>query len=239
MLDVFASVMSALKSHLALYFIFGILYFIAIIMDWLLLSYITKPLFIGAIFFYYIEERQAPVNYFNCAILALLFLSGMINLIEGYSYFVYVLFLNFLAYCLLLFQILLALRRENLTFFHRENLLYIMLTLIFLICALYISSFIIFDRSFELYKAVVIYGIVVAAVVFCATLLYLKAPSQKNTYLMLYALDMIICELFYGIYHYYYRLLLIRLASVVCYILSFYLLGSHLVKESTPQTSEK
>nr|WP_294939347.1 hypothetical protein [uncultured Flavobacterium sp.] len=230
--------MNFLKSHLALYFLFGILYFIAIIMDWLYLSYVTKPLFIGAIFFYYVEESKTPVTYYNCAIIGLLFISGMINLIEGYSYFIYVLFLNFLAYCLLLYHLIKELLRKKHTAIQKENLLFIILTLVFLICALYISSFIVFDKSFELYKVIIVYGLVVASVVFCATLLYLSASTQKNTYLMLYALDIIICELFYGIYHYYYRLLFIRLASVFCYILSFYFLAKYFVKENNAQSEE-
>jgi hypothetical protein len=224
--------MKFLKSHIFLYFLFGILYFIAIVMDWLFVTYITKPLFIGAIFFYYIEESKIPATYYNCTIIGLLFISGMINLIEGYSYFIYVLFLNFLAYCLLLYQLTKELMKKKQTAIQKENLLYIFLTLIFLVCALYISSFIVFDKSFELYKVIIVYGFVVASVVFCSTLLYLSAASQKNTYLMLYALDIIICELFYGIYHYYYQLLFIRLASVFCYILSFYLLGKYFVKDT-------
>lgn len=227
------------KSHLLLYFTFGIVYFIAIVMDWLIVSYVTKPLFIGAIIFYYIKESKTPVTPYNCTILALLFISGMINLIEGYSYFIYVLLLNFLAYCLLLYPLIKELMQKKHPTIQKENLLYISLTLVFLICALYISSFIVFDRSFELYKVIVVYGLVVASVVFCATLLYLSAATPKNTYLMLYALDIIICELFYGIYHYYYRLLFIRLASVFCYILSFYFLGNYFVKENSDAAEEE
>jgi len=230
--------MNFLKSHLALYFLFGILYFIAIIMDWLYLTYVMKPLFIGAIFFYYLEESKTSVTYYNCAIIALLFISGIINLIEGYSYFIYVLLLNFLAYCLLLYQLIKELIRKKHPTIQKVNLLYIILTVVFLICALYISSFIVFDKSFELYKVVIVYGLVVASVVFCATLLYLSTPTHKNTYLMLYTLDIIICELFYGIYHYYHSLLLIRLVSVFCYILSFYFLGNYFVKDNNDQTEQ-
>lgn len=224
--------MNVLKSHLALYFIFGILYFLSTLMDWTYLSYIAKPLFIGAISFYYIEERKMPLNYYNCSILAFLFFSGVINLLEGYDYLLYVVFFNFLAYCMLLLQLIKKLIQKRPRNVDKGNLLSILLTLLFLICAVYISSFIVFDRSFEWYKVILVYGFTLAFFVLGATLTYLAEPSQKNTYLRLYALDIIVCELFYGIYHYYYQVALLRFASISCYILSFYFLVRYLLKEN-------
>ncbi|ESU27291.1 hypothetical protein FLJC2902T_19940 [Flavobacterium limnosediminis JC2902] len=230
--------MNPLKSHLSLYFIFGFLYFLSTVMDWLLLSYIAKPLFIGAIFFYYIEERKTPVNYYNCTVLFFLFLSGIINLLEGYDYFVYILFFNFLAYCILFFQLIKHLAERRHHKIEKEHSLQLILTLIFLSCLLYISSFIVFDRSFELYKAILVYGVVVASFALCATFLYLSESTQKNMFLLFYAIDIIICELFYIIYHYYYSFPLLRFSSVFCYILSFYFLANYFLKENNLQTKE-
>ncbi len=230
--------MNILKSHLALYFLFGILYFLSICMDWTYLSYIAKPLFIGAISFYYFEESKKPVNYYNCTILALLFFSGVINLLEGYSYFIYVLFFNFLAYCILLFKLIKELSKMKLYKIEKASYLSILLTLIFLSCVLYISSFIVFDRSFELYKVILVYGFTLITLSFCAAFMYLVKFNQKNTYLILYTLNIIICELFYGIYHYYYKVPLLRFTSIFCYILSFYFLAHYFLKESNEQVKE-
>jgi len=230
--------MNFLKSHLALYFIFGILYFLSTVMDWVYASYIAKPLFMGAISFYYIEESKTPINYYNCSILTFLFFSGIINLMEGYSYFIYVLFFNFLAYCMLLFQLIKELIQKRHYKIEKGNFLSILIMLIFLTCLLYISSFIVFDRSFELYKVIFVYGFALAAFVLCAAFTYLVDPNQKNTYLMLYALDIIICELFYGIYHYYYKVPFLRFSSIFCYILSFYFLVNYFLKENNHQMKE-
>lgn len=201
-------------------------------MDWTYASYIAKPLFIGAISFYYIEESKTHINYYNCLVLTLLFFSGVINLLEGYSYFIYVLFFNFSAYCLLSFQFMKKLIQGRPHKIEKGNFLSFLLMLLFLICLLYISSFIIFDRSFEWYKVILVYGFALTSFVMGATLTYLAEPNQKNTYLILYALDIIICELFYGIYHYYYQVPFLRFSSIFCYILSFYFLAHYFLKEN-------
>lgn len=200
-------------------------------MDWTYLSYIAKPLFIGAIFFYYMEERKTPVNYYNCSVLILLFFSGVINLLEGYGYFVYVLFFNFLAYCILFFLLIKRILKKQHYKIKKEHFLQLLLMLVFLSCLLYIASFIVFDRSFELYKVILVYGFVLTTFVLCTTFLYLTESSQKNMFLLLYALDIIICELFYVIYHYYFHFLALRFMSVFCYILSFYFLVNYFLKK--------
>ncbi|RXR17803.1 hypothetical protein EQG63_09985 [Flavobacterium amnicola] len=224
--------MNILKSHLRLYFIFGILYFLSTFMDWTYTSYFAKPLFIGAISFYYIEESRKNINYYNCIILIFFLISGVINLLEGFDYFVYVLFFNFLAYCMLLLQLIKELRHKKLYIIDKENYTSILLTFIFLACILYISSLIVFDSSFELYKVILVYDAILITFVFSAAYAYLAKPNQKNTYLIIYALITIMCELFYGIYYYYYKLDFLRFTSIFCYILSFYFLIHYFLKEN-------
>jgi hypothetical protein len=222
--------MNVLKSHLALYFIFGTLYFLSTIMDWTYVSYFTKPLFIGAIGFYYLEESRKNINYYNCTILIFFFLSGIINLLEGFDYLIYVLFFNFLAYCMLLLQVSKQLSHRKLRRIEKENYTSILLTFIFLACLLYISILIVFDSSFELHKVIVVYDSVLITFVFFAAFNYVTKLNQKNTFLILYALIIVICELFYGIYYYYYKLPFLRFTSIFCYIISFYFLIQYFLK---------
>ncbi|UOK43736.1 MULTISPECIES: hypothetical protein [Flavobacterium] len=224
-----------MKSHLTLYFIFGFLYFLSVAMDWTLLAYIAKPSFIGAIFFHYIEESKKPINYYYCSVLILLFISALMNLLEGYSYFIYVLLFNFLAYCILFHQLIKDLVKKQHYRMKKEHFLQLILMLIFLACLLYISSFIVFDHTFELYKAVLVYGFVLTSFVLCSTFFYLTDSSTKNMFLLLYALDIIICELFYVIYHYYYSYPFFRFTSLFCYIFSFYILINYFLKEDNYQ----
>lgn len=228
--------MKILKSYLALYFIFGALYFLSTLIDWVVVSYFAKPLFIGAISFYYIEQCKKPINYYNFTILLLLFLSGVINLLEGYSYFMYVLFFNFLAYSMLIYKLIKELRQKKIYKMEKENYFSIFLTSLFSICLLYISSFIVFDRSSEFYKVILVYGFVSICLLLCSTYLYLARLNQKNTYLIIYALSTLVCENFYGIYHYYYKLSFFRFTSIACYIVSFYFLVHYFLKENDSET---
>lgn len=223
---------------MTLYFVFGFLYFLSTVTDWLYVSYISKPFFIGALCFYYIEESKKNVNYYNCTVLVLLFLSGIINLLEGYDYFVYVLLLNLLAYCLLFFQVLKYLNAIPYYKFKKIQYFQLGITIIFLASLLYIPSFLVFDSAFELYKLVVVYGSVLTLFVLCTTFNYIVNPSPKNMYLLLYVFDIVIGELFYGIYHYYHNFMMVRYLSVFCYILSFYFLVKYFLKENNPQTKE-
>lgn len=224
--------MNALKLYLNIYFFFGILYFLSAIMDWKYLSYFSKPLFIGIIILYYIEKNKKQINYYNLTILCLLFFSGVLNLLEGYNYFIYVLFINFLAYSILIFQLVKELKKLKFYKIERENYFSIILTSIFLICLLYISSFIVFDRSSEFYKVIFAYGIVSVCLTLSATLIYLAKGNSKNTYLVVYTLSTLICENFYGIYHYYYKLAFFRYSSIFCYIISFYFLVNYFLQDN-------
>ncbi|MFC7773671.1 hypothetical protein [Flavobacterium sp. GCM10027622] len=228
--------MPILRSHLTLYFIFGALYFLSTFMDWNYVSYFSKPLFIGAIFFHYIEESKKNVNFYNCIILLFFFISGIINLLEGGSYLVYVLFFNFLAYCMLLLQLIRELRNKKLYRIGKENYTSILLTFIFLACLLYISILIVFDSSFELYKVILVYDAVLITFVFFSAYKYVADLNQRNTFLILYALITIICELFYGIYYYYYKIAFLRYTSIFCYIISFYFLMHYFLKEKEAVT---
>ncbi len=224
--------MNVLKSHLNLYFIFGTLYFLSTLMDWINVTYFAKPLFIGAISFYYFEQSKKPINYYYCTILLLLFLSGVINLLEGYAYFMHVLFFNFLAYSIFIYKLISELKQKKLYKIKSENYFSIFLTSLFSICLLYISSFIVFDRSYELYKVILIYGFVVVCFLLCATYIYLANSNQKNTHLIIYAISTLICENFYAVYHYYYKFAFFRFTSIVCYIISFFFLVHYFLKEN-------
>lgn len=228
--------MNVLKSHLALYIIFGTLYFLSTFTDWTYVSYITKPLFIGAISFYYIEESKKNISYYNCIILTFFLISGIINLVEGY--FIYVLLFNFSAYCLLLFQLIKELKQKKLYRIEKENYSSILLTFIFLSCLIYISTFIVFDRSFELYKVIIVYDFILISFVFFAAYAYVAKLNLKNTYLILFALTIVICELFYGIYYYYYKLPFFRFTSIFCYIISFYFLTQYFLKDNNNNIEE-
>ena len=230
--------MNIIKSHLTLYFIFGVLYFLCTLMDWTNLTYFTKPLFIGAICFYYLENTKKPINYYYLTILSLLFFSGVINLLEGYSFFMYVLFFNFLAYTLLTYNLINELRQKKLYKIKKENYFSIFLISLFSICLLYISTFIVFDRSSEFYKVILIYSLILVSLSLSAAYIYLAKSNQKNTYLIIYALNTLICENFYGIYHYYYKFSFFRFISIACYIVSFYFLIHYFLKENDNQIEE-
>lgn len=230
--------MNILRLYTNTYVTFGILYFLSTLLNWKYLSYFSKPTFILMIILYYVDKTKNNINYYHLTILCLLFFSGTLNLLEGYHYFVPVLFINFLAYAILIFQLIKELKNLKNHKMEKENYFSIFLTFIFLICLLYISSFIVFDRSSEFYKVILVYGSILVCLTLCATFIYLAKVNSKNTYLILYTISTLICENFYGIYHYYYKLDFFRFSSILCYIISFYFLVNYFSKDNETQKSD-
>lgn len=219
--------MKILNSFIIIYIISGILYLLSTILNYNLLGYIAKPIFIGVLCVYYINKSKDNFNYEYFTVLILLFLSGMINLLEGKDNFKYVLFLNFCAYSFFLYILVKKLAVFKLEVMQKNNFSAFLLILIFFLCLIYISRFIVFDTSFEMYKFMYAYDFLLTAVGVCSTLLYLVDSSTKNTYLILAVLNILICEICYGIYYYYYPFLFFRYTSVLCYIVSFYFLVNY------------
>lgn len=219
--------MKVLNSYIIIYIISGILYLLSTILNCNLLGYIAKPIFIGALYIYYIKESKEGVNYYYIIILTLLFLSGVINLIDGKDNFKYILFLNFCAYCIFVYVLVKKLLIFKDEIIIKNNFSAFLLILIFFLCLVYISRFIVFDSTFNLYKFIYVYDFLLTVLGICSTLLYLGDLSNKNTYLILAVLNIIICEICYGIYYYYYAFLFFRYTSVLCYIVSFYFLVNY------------
>lgn len=224
--------MKILNSFIIVYIISGILYLMSTILNYNLLGYIAKPVFIGSIYIYFIKEIKYNFNYKYFTILTLLFLSGIINLLEGKDYFKYVLFLNFCAYSVFLYVLAKKLLIFKLEIFQKNNFSVFLLILIFFLCLIYISSFIVFDSAFTLYRFMYSYNFVLTSLGVCSTLLYLVDMSNKNTYLILAVLTIIICEIFYGIYYYYYPFWFFRYTSIFCYIIMFFFLVNYFLNEN-------
>ena len=152
-------------------------------------------------------------------------MSGITNLFEGN--FKYVLLLNFCAYSIFLFILIKNILRFKLEIMQKNNLSVFLLIIIFFLCLIYISRFIVFDATFKLYKFMYAYDFLLMGIGVCSALLYLADLSNKNTYLILTVLNIVICEICYGIYYYYYPFFFFRYISIFCYIVSFYFLVNY------------
>ena len=205
--------MKIINSFIIVYIISGFLYLLSTILNYNLLGYITKPLFISALCIYYIKESKKSINYYYIMILTLLLLSGIINLLEGKENFRYVLFLNFCAYSILLYVLIKKMLLFKFEIMQKNNLSTFLLIVIFFLCLIYISRFIVFDTTFGMYKFVYVYDFLLMAVGVCSTLLYLVDLSNKNTYLILAVINIVINEICYGIYYYYYPFHFINLQN--------------------------
>ena len=219
--------MKSINAFIIVYIISGILYLLSTILNYNLLGYIAKPLFIGTLYIYYIKKSKDSVNYYCIAILTLLFLSGIINLLEGKGNFKYVLFLNFSAYSVFLYVLVKKILYFKFKIIKKNNLAVFLLIMIFFLCIIYISRFIVFDNNFTMYKFIYVYDFLLMAVAVSSALLYLVDFSDKNTFLILTVINIVIAEICYGIYYYYYPFLFFRYTSVFCYIVSFYFLVSY------------
>lgn len=221
--------MKKVNTNILVYTISGLFYFLSTIFQLEIFTYAFKPLLIGALFFYYLEERKKNINIYFIILFVLLFISGTINLIEGNLYFLYVLLFNLSAYCIFLFQIGKKIYKPNITIQENVNIMYLLITFVFLISLFYTSSYIVFDPTFEFYILILLYGLILFSIGILSTYIYLISPTKQNTYLVLFALSIIICDLFYGIYYYYFNLASFRYLSIICYILSFYFLTNFFI----------
>lgn len=216
--------MREIKPALLVYGIAAIAYFFAAILSWEIISFIAKPLFIGAIIAHYLIEVNGKWNIAYLLIFVLMLFSATLNLFEYENFFTYVLYLNFFTYLIFLFLLarkIIHLKWKNI---EKDIFLSVILMLIFFICLVYICVIIVFDETFALYRFLYVYNFIIISVAICSIVLSQLERNKENTYLFFTILTIIICEFFYALYYFYQNIFFFRTASILCYVISFYFL---------------
>ncbi|MDI9309885.1 MAG: hypothetical protein QM535_06690 [Limnohabitans sp.] len=224
--------MKKVKAAIVVYIVVSISYLFAAMCHNDELAILSKPIVSSSMIFYFFQERKGKVNYWQLLILFLLFFSGVLNLFDDSQAFTFVLYLNILAYIVLLGTIAKALFEMNIKKIDHFNLGYILLMVLFLFSIFYGSVFLVFDKKYSLYYVFVCYGIVLTLVGILVSILFVYNNSLKNLYLMLAVFCFIICDSFYAIYYYYYGFLFLRFISILSNSFSYYFLVQSFVTES-------
>lgn len=224
--------MKLLTPAFVLYIISGLTFVISSMLGYENVIFVSKPMIASSIIFHYINEVKFKVNYWHLLFLFSYFLSGVLNLFEDNQTLVYVLSLNMLAYSVLQSFIVKKMFSINYKNIDNVNLLYIILTLIFLGTLVYLCLGLIFTKENEMYSYFVLYSIILASLVISSTILYTLKHSNAIVYLLLAAFCYLICDLFYIIYYYYYNFIFFRLLSILSSVLSYYFVVNYFLKSN-------
>ncbi len=220
-----------------LYIISGLIYIISALLRWDYIVFVSKPIIASSIMFYYWQEAK-NINYWYFLFLFLYFWSGILNLFEDDQTLLYVLLLNMSAYTILLSLVVKKMFGINFKDIDNINLLYIILTIIFLATLVYVCLVLVFNKESGLYFYLVAYAIILTSLAIGGTILYTLKHSNAIVYLLLATFCYLICDLFYIVYYYYYNLFFFRLLSILSSVVSYYFVVTYFLKESNDATVE-
>ncbi|WP_136666857.1 hypothetical protein [Flavobacterium sp. H122] len=208
-----------------LYVLSGLIYIVSSLLRYDSIVFVSKPIFATSILFHYWNEAKEYFNSFNFVILLIYFIGDIFNLFEGY--FKYVLILNIIVYAMLSYVVV----KKILLFRNKAvdgiNLVYILLSVVFVLCLVYISVFLVFDKDFEFYYYIVLYSLILSGLSIATTVLYSFSNEKGLVYLMLATYCYLISDVFYIIYYYAYDLILFRMLNMTCNVLSYYFIISY------------
>lgn len=227
--------MKASSPALVLYVVSSIFYLLSIIFDYSDLILLFKPIIASSMLFYYLQECKGKVDYWFVLILILLFVSGILNTFEDDKVLVYIIVVNFFVYGILLTKTILSLFKLKIKLFDKVNVSYVIITSFFLMTLAYVSTFVIFNPSSDLYYFIVLNSLVLLLLGLFNTIKFMAYYSKANIYLMISTFCFIICDLFYALYYYYYDFIFFRYISILCNVINFYFLVNYFLEQKNKE----
>jgi len=224
--------MKQLTPAFIVYIISGLIFTISSMLGYEYVIFISKPMIASSIIFYYLQEVKNKVNYWHLLFLFLYFTSGILNLLEDSQALIYVIVVNVIGYSLLLSIVIKKLFDINYRNIVSINLLYILLTIIFLSTLVYVCLGLVFSKENNMYSYFILYATVLTCLTISCTVLYTLKHSNAIVYLLLAAFCYIICDLFYIIYYYYYDFIFFRLLSIMSSVISYYFIVNYFLKSN-------
>ena len=186
--------------------------------------------------FYYLQECKGKVSFWYTLILILLFISGILNTIEDELVLVYVIIVNFFVYGILLTNTILSIFKLKIKLLDGVNVSYVIITSFFLMTLAYVSMFVVFNPTSDIYYFIVLYSITLLFLGIFNTIKFIANYSKANVYLMISTFCFIICDLFYALYYYYYDFIFFRYISILCNVINFYFLVSYFLEKPNKQS---
>ncbi|WP_309608923.1 hypothetical protein [Flavobacterium sp.] len=228
--------MKASSPALILYIFSSIFYLLSIIFDYSDLILLFKPIIASSMLFYYLQECKGKVSFWYTLILILLFISGILNTFEDELVLVYVIIVNFFVYGILLTNTILSIFKLKIKLLDGVNVSYVIITSFFLMTLAYVSMFVVFNPTSDIYYFIVLYSITLLFLGIFNTIKFIANYSKANVYLMISTFCFIICDLFYALYYYYYDFIFFRYISILCNVINFYFLVSYFLEKPNKQS---
>ena len=227
--------MKASCPALILYVSSSIFYLLSVIFKYSDLILLFKPIIASSMLFYYLQECKGKVNFWYTLVLILLFISGILNTFEDELVLVYIIIVNFFIYGILLTNTILSLFKLKIKLLDKIKVSYVIITSFFLMTLAYLSIFVVFNPTSEIYYFIVLYSLVLLFLGIFNTIKYMVNYSKANVYLMISTFCFIICDLFYALYYYYYDFIFFRYISILCNVINFYFLVNYFLAKRNKQ----
>ena len=227
--------MKASCPALILYVSSSIFYLLSVIFNYSDLILLFKPIIASSMLFYYLQECKGKVNFWYTLVLILLFISGILNTFEDELVLVYIIIVNFFIYGILLTNTILSLFKLKIKLLDKIKVSYVIITSFFLMTLAYVSIFVVFNPTSEIYYFIVLYSLVLLFLGIFNTIKYMVNYSKANVYLMISTFCFIICDLFYALYYYYYDFIFFRYISILCNVINFYFLVNYFLAKRNKQ----
>lgn len=212
--------MSKFSPALIFYLIASILVILANILDYKELEFITKPIVIPAIYFYYTQVSKSKLNIPLLIVLCSCFIGDMIPLIDDDIDFLWILPFFFIAYVIL---IKLGIDDMILQKINPINIIIGLITLGILTFVLFTILDILDPETMELYLIFLFYGITLIALAIISMINFFTNGSEAELFFSIMALCLIISNVFYSFYQFidpistfFYINLTFQLASYYC-----------------------
>ena len=227
--------MKASSPAMILYLSSSILYLLSIIFDYTDLILLFKPIIASSMLFYYLQECKGKVNFWYTLVLILLFISGILNTFEDELVLIYIIIVNFFVYGILLTNTILSLFKLKIKLLDKINVSYVIITSFFLMTLAYVSIFVVFNPTSDIYYFIVLYSLLLLLLGIFNTIKFIANYSKANVYLMISTFCFIICDLFYALYYYYYDFIFFRYISILCNVINFYFLVNYFLARRNKQ----
>ena len=148
--------MKASSPALILYVSSSIFYLLTVIFKYSDLILVFKPMIASSMLFYYLQECKGKVNFWYTLVLILLFISGILNIFEDEFVLIYIIIVNFFIYGILLTNTILSLFKLKIKLLDKINVSYVIITSFFLMTLAYVSIFVVFNPTSDIYYFIVL-----------------------------------------------------------------------------------
>lgn len=223
------------KTALLLYFVAFFVFMLAIVLHNDELMLVSKPVIVPAIFFYYLQEKTAKLDWSYVLIITMFFIGDMIVLVDLPNFFVVIVSVFLIAYLVFLKGLLDDLITIRLRFVNKAHLFTLLICVFFLIFLLISVMDILLEAKQEYMELLVFYGMILVVLGVIASLNYIVKPSRHATFMVLASLAFVISDVFYILKEDFFEFTVFTYLNNFTQILSYYFVTKYYILKEIRQ----